>query len=189
MTAQSRCRDSFVTIMKRMPLKVRAVLIVCCLVVVVEIISGIIDLNFNYKGVHKMKGRRGVEVGKHRERKEVNNGMLGNTSDTEVGVGRVTTSLDDEDENISEPPTEVLEVPGEGGGHKRGRNGGVAVDGGSTHNNGSDGHREDGTTSSAAVAEDERTSSVPQGSLGSSSEGEVNGVLDAVVSSSNTSTP
>lgn len=184
MTAQSRCRDSFVTIMKRMPLKVRAVLIVCCLVVVVEIISGIIDLNFNYKGVHKMKGRRGVEVGKHRERKEVNNGMLGNTSDTEAGTGRVTTSQDDEDENISEPPTEVLEVPGEGGGHKRGR------DGGTTHNNGSDGNKGDGTTPSpAAVVEDERTSGVPQGSLGSSSEGKVKGFLDAFVSSSNASTP
>ena len=92
--------------------------------VVVEIISGLIDMNFNYEPHMYAKGkRRVIEVGKHRERKEVT-GVLANGSAAPVRVLRVS---EDDDSNISEPPTEVLEVPGEGGGGVGGDRGGEAA--------------------------------------------------------------
>jgi len=84
-----------VTVLKRMPLKVRVMLVLCALVVVVEIVSGLIEVSTNYKPLRigKRLVEKHREIGKHRERKDV---TLMNDS----------LSVED-DMKISERPTEV----------------------------------------------------------------------------------
>ena len=64
--------DNFVTVTKRLPLKARFLVGVCMVVVVFELISGMVELNGDNYSTGRLRNSRPHEVGKIRERKEVN---------------------------------------------------------------------------------------------------------------------
>jgi len=64
--------DSFVTVTKRLPLRARFVVAICMLVVVYELISGFVELNDDTYYPGRLRNKRPSEVGKIRERKEIN---------------------------------------------------------------------------------------------------------------------
>ena len=71
--------NNFVTVTKRLPLKARFLVGVCMVVVVFELISGVVELNGDdYSSDHHLRNnRRPSEVGKVRERKEINLEAIG----------------------------------------------------------------------------------------------------------------
>lgn len=75
--------ENFITIVKRLPLKVKFLLIVSMIVVVVEIAAGLYELNrhFHHHHHHKHSVMKKV-IGKVRERKEVNNATFGDVNVT-----------------------------------------------------------------------------------------------------------
>lgn len=91
MVSYQSWKDNFLTIVKRMPLKFRFVLAICVLIVIVEIVSGLIELSTYYKP-QPVLTRRVVEIAKRRERKEITGDLINiTTNNIVVGTDDATS--------------------------------------------------------------------------------------------------